>query len=118
MAPDKIVRDPVAAPFLMGMAVRTKDFAALKGVAVVVTFIITTTAGVSVFYAQTSAMINEGKAFRHEVTQELVKIKREVSSIQQSLAITNNNVGHIREDINNITSKVDEIISYKVKIRR
>ncbi|MCK5600598.1 hypothetical protein KAR91_01945 [Candidatus Pacearchaeota archaeon] len=118
MSPEKMIIDPVAAPFLMGMVVKIKDFAAIKGIAIAVTFIITTSSGMTVFYTQTSAMIHENKAFRQEVTHELISIKREIASVKQSVAITNNNVGHIRSDIDKLTAQVSEMISFKAKIRR
>lgn len=118
MSPEKFLNDPTAAPFLMGMVVKVKNFAELKGIAIVITFLITISFSVGVFYTQTNAMINEGRAFREDFTKELNNIKGEISLVKKELAITNNNVAHISSDMSEITARMNEIVSNVAKIRK
>lgn len=118
MSPEKLLNDPSFTPLLMGMVIKIKNWTELKGIAVAVTFIITTSFAVGVFYTQTNAMINEGRAFREDFTFELNNIKKEIALIQKEMAITNNNVSYIRKDIDRLTAQVGEIISNGAKIRR
>lgn len=110
MSPEKMIVDPIAAPFLMGMVVKIKDFVAMKALtaAVVMAF------SVGIFYSQTNAMIEKVDKF----TSRLEKIEEKMIFLQKTQIITINNVEHLSEDIKEVTAKVDEIISYKAKIRQ
>ncbi|MCK5605890.1 hypothetical protein KAR91_28595 [Candidatus Pacearchaeota archaeon] len=110
MSPEKIIIDPVAAPFVMGMVVKIKDFVVLKALtaAVIMAF------SVGIFYNQTNALIKE----QAKSTVEFEALKEEVIALRRDLAITNNNVAHIRDDMDKLTARVGEIISFRAKIRK
>lgn len=110
MSPEKMIIDPVAAPFLMGMVVKIKDWAAVKALtaAVVMAF------SVGIFYSQTNAMIDRVDKF----TTRLEKLETAMIFFQRSQDITSNNVAHIKNDIDKLTAQVGEMIAYKVKIRK
>ena len=110
MSPEKMIIDPVAAPFLVGLVVKIKDFVAVKALtaAVVMAF------SVGIFYSQTNAMIDKVDKF----TARLAIIEKAMRSLQRSQDITGNNVAHLRSDIDKLTAQVGETISFKTKIRR
>lgn len=110
MSPEKLIIDPMAAPFMMGMVIKIKDFVAVKALtaAVVMAF------PVGIFYSQTNTMIERVDKF----TARLEKVENAMIFLQRSQDITSNNVGHIRSDIDKLTAQVGEIISYSAKIRK
>ena len=110
MAPDKLIVDPIAAPFVMGMVVKIKDFVAMKALtaAIVMAF------SVGIFYSQTNAMIDKVDKF----TARLEIIEQAMVLLQRSQDITGNNVAHLRNDIDKLTSQVGEVMAFKAKIRR
>lgn len=112
MSPEKLINgiDPNAAPFIMGMVVKIKDFVAVKALtaAVVMAF------SIGIFYSQTNAMIDKVDKF----TTRLEKIEEKMILLQEAQIITSNNVEHLSVDIKEITAQVGEIISNSVKIRR
>ncbi len=112
MSPEKLIPsiDPQAAPFLFGMVVKIKDFVALKALTITVTFAF----GVGIFYAQTNAMM----AKQDEYIAKVDRLTDVVIMLQRSQAITNNNVGHIRSDIDKLTAQVSQMMAYKAKVRR
>lgn len=110
MSPEKMIIDPVAAPFVMGMVVKIKDFMVLRALtaAVIMAF------SVGIFYSQTNALIKE----QAKSTVAFEALRNDVIALRRDLAITNNNVAHIRNDIDKLTAKVGEIVSFRAKIRR
>ena len=114
MSPEKMIVDPIAAPFLMGMVVKVKDWAAVKGFVAVMSIAITTSFAVGVFYTQTNAMI----ARQDEYIAKVEKLTEAVIFLQRSQDITNNNVGHIRNDIDELTTQMGQMQSNIAKIRR
>lgn len=110
MSPEKIIIDPIAAPFVMGMVVKIKDFVAVKALtaAVVLAF------SVGIFYNQTNAMIDKVDKF----TARLEKIESAMIIFQRTQSITSNNIGHIRSDIDTLTAKMDTMQTNIAKIRR
>ena len=110
MSPEKMIVDPIAAPFMMGMVVKIKDFVAMKALtaAVVLAF------SVGIFYSQTNAMISKVDKF----IVRLEKVENRMTSMQLSQTISSNNIAHIVNDLNKLTAQVGEILSSKTKIRR
>ncbi len=110
MSPEKMIIDPVAAPFLMGLVVKIKDFVAVKALtaAVVMAF------SVGIFYSQTNTMLDKVDKF----IVRLEKVEEAMVFLQRSQDITSNNVAHIRNDIDKLTARVSEMISFKAKLRR
>ncbi len=112
MAPEKLIHgiDPNAAPFLFGMMVKIKDFVALKALTITVTIAFS----VGVFYTQTNAMIEKVDKF----IVRLEKVEQAMIVSQRSQDITSNNVSHIRNDINKLTTQMGRMQSTIAKIRR
>lgn len=110
MSPEKLINDPMVAPFMMGMVVKIKDFVAVKALtaAVVMAF------SVGIFYSQTNAMIDKVDKF----IVRLEKVEEAMIVLQHSQDITSINVAHIRSDMDKLTAQVGEIMSFKAKIRR
>ena len=110
MSPEKLIIDPVAAPFMMGMVVKIKDFVAVKALSIAVTIAFS----VGIFYSQTNAMIDRVDKF----TARLEKVEQAMIYLQRSQDIASNNVAHMRSDIDKLTAQVGEMMSFKAKIRR
>ena len=110
MSPEKMLNDPMVAPFMMGMVVKIKDFVAVKAISVAVTIAFS----VGVFYTQTNAMIDKVDKF----IVRLEKVEQAMIVLQRSQDITSNNVGHIVIDMNKITAKMSQMESLIAKIRR
>jgi peptidoglycan hydrolase CwlO-like protein len=114
MSPEKILNDPMAAPFLMGMVVKIKDWAAVKGFVAIMSIIITASFGVGIFYSQTNAMM----AKQDEYILKVEKLTEIVTLLQRSLDVTNNNVGHIVINMDKLTAQVGQMQSNIAKIRK
>ena len=110
MSPEKLIIDPMAAPVMMGMVVKIKDFVAVKAITVAITIAFS----VGIFYSQTNAMIDRVDKF----TARLEKVEQAMISLQRSQDIASNDVAHMRSDIDKLTAQFSEIIAYKAKIRR
>lgn len=110
MSPEKLIIDPIATPFLFGMVVKIKDFVALKALTVTVTIAFS----VGVFYTQTNAMIDRVDKF----ALRLEKLETATIAIRSNQAITGNNIGHIRKDIDTLTAQMGRMQSNIAKIRR
>ena len=110
MSPEKMIIDPIAAPLMMGMVVKIKDFVAVKAITVTVTIAFS----VGIFYSQTNAMIDKVDKF----IVRLEKVEQAMIFLQRSQDITSNNVAHIRNDIDKLTVQFGEMIAYKAKLRR
>lgn len=110
MAPEKLLSDPIAAPFMMGMVVKIKDFVAVKAITIAVTMAFS----VGVFYTQTNAMIDKVDKF----TIRLEKMENAMIVIRSNQAISANNIGHIRKDMDKLTAQMGRMQSNIAKIRR
>ena len=110
MSPEKIIIDPIVAPFMMGMVVKIKDFVAVKALSIAVTIAFS----VGIFYSQTNAMIDRVDKF----TVRLEKVELAMIYLQRSQDIASNNVAHMRSDIDKLTAQFGEVIAYKAKLRR
>ncbi len=110
MSPEKLLSDPIAAPFMMGMVVKIKDFVALKALTITVTIAFS----VGVFYTQTNAMIDRVDKF----TARLEKMEKAMISMRLSQTISGNNITHIVSDINKLTAQIGQMQSSIAKIRR
>lgn len=112
MSPEKLLGglDPNAAPFLFGMVVKIKDFVAVKALTITVTIAFS----IGIFYAQTSAMI----VTQGEYITKVEKLTDIVIMLQRSLDISNNNIGHIRADMDKLTAQMGQMQSNIAKIRR
>lgn len=110
MSPEKLLNDPIAAPFLMGMVVKIKDFVAVKAITVTVTIAFS----VGVFYTQTNAMIDKVDKF----TVRLDKLEKSMISMRLSQTISSNNIAHIVNDLNKLTAQMGQMQSNIAKLRR
>lgn len=110
MSPEKLLNDPIAAPFLMGMVVKIKDFVAVKAITVTVTIAFS----VGVFYTQTNAMIDKVDKF----TVRLDKLEKSMISMRLSQTISSNNIAHIVNDLNKLTAQMGQMQSNIAKIRK
>ncbi len=110
MSPEKMIVDPVVAPFMMGMVVKIKDFVAVKALTVAITMAF----AVGVFYTQTNAMMDK----QDEYTAKVDKLTEIVIMLQRSQDITANNVGHIRNDMDKLTAQLGQMQSNIAKLRR
>ena len=110
MAPDSFIKDPIIAPFMMGMVVKLKDHVALKALTVTVTIAFS----IGVFYTQTNAMMEK----QDEYIAKVEKLTEIVILLQRSQDITSNNVGHIRNDMDKLTAQIGQMQSTIAKIRR
>jgi predicted PurR-regulated permease PerM len=112
MSPEKLIGglDPHAAPFIMGMVVKIKDFVAVKALtaAVVLAF------SVGIFYNQTNTMIDKVDKFM----ARLEKLENAMIIFQRTQDITGNNIGHIRDDIDKFTAQMGQMQSNIAKLRR
>ena len=102
MSPEPMIVDPVAAPLLMGMVVKIKDFVAMKALTAAAVMVFS----IGIFYNQTNAMIDKVDEF----TTRLVAIEDKIIIMQRAHDITNNNVAHLSEDIKEVTAKEREEI--------
>ena len=111
MSPEKLINglDPSAAPFLFGMVVKIKDFVAVKALTATVVLAFS----VGIFYNQTNAMMQK----QDEYITKVEKLTDAVILLHRSQDITNNNVGHIRDDIDKLTAQMDRMQSNIAKIR-
>lgn len=110
MSPEKLIIDPNAAPLLFGMVVKIKDFVAMKALTIAATIAFS----VGVFYTQTNAMMDK----QDEYIAKVEKLTDAVILLQRSQDITNNNVGHIRNDMDKLTAQMEQMQSNIAKIRR
>jgi hypothetical protein len=116
MSPEKLIGglDPHAAPFFLGMVVKIKDWAALKGFVAIMSITITASFSVGIFYTQTNAMIVK----QSEYIDKVEKLTDIVIILQRSQDISNNNIGHIRRDMDKLTAQIGQMQSNIAKIRR
>ena len=110
MSPEKMIIDPIAAPLMMGMVVKIKDFVAVKAITVTVTIAFS----VGIFYSQTNAMIDKVDKF----IVRLEKVEQAMITLQRSQDIASNNVAHMRSDIDKLTAQMDTMQTNIAKIRR
>ena len=110
MSPEKIIIDPIAAPFMMGMVVKIKDFVAVKAITVTITIAFS----IGIFYSQTNAMIDKVDKF----IVRLEKVEQAMITLQRSQDIASNNVAHMRSDIDKLTAQMDTMQTNIAKIRR
>jgi septal ring factor EnvC (AmiA/AmiB activator) len=110
MSPEKIVMDPVVAPMLMGAVVKIKDFVVMRALTATVVMAFS----VGIFYSQTNAMLEKVDKF----TSRLEKLETAMVILQRSQDIANNNVAHMRSDIDKITAQLGEMVTYRAKLRR
>ena len=110
MSPEKIIVDPVAAPLIMGMVVKMRDFVAVKALTITATMAF----AVGIFYTQTNAMMVK----QDEYIAKVERLTEIVILLQRSQDITSNNVGHIRNDMDKLTAQMGRMQSNIAKIRR
>jgi hypothetical protein len=109
MAPEKLLNDPHA-PLFLGMVIKLKDQVAMKAFTVAVTVAF----AIGVFYTQTNAMMEK----QDEYIAKVEKLTEIVMTLQRSQDITNNNVAHIRGDMDKLTAQIGQMQSNIAKIRR
>jgi len=114
MAPEKLIIDPLAVPVLLGMAGRVKGLVITKGIAMLGTSAFTLAFSVGVFYEQMSDM--QGRFAVLEKHVEMMQ--HNMTEIQRSQAIMNNNMVHMTSDIEDLTAQASEIFAHKRKIRK
>jgi peptidoglycan hydrolase CwlO-like protein len=81
--------------FLFGMVAKGKDFAATKGITVMITTIITVSFSAGVMYTQFNAVLKEVKELRLEVN----KIKEDNTTIKSDVYILKGKVDNVQEQI-------------------
>ncbi len=115
MSPERqFLNDPSFAPFLIGMVVKIKDWAALKGFVAIMSITITASFSVGIFYTQTSAMIVK----QGEYIAKVEKLTDIVIMLQRTQDISNNNIVHIRSDMDKLTAQMGQMQSNIAKLRR
>jgi hypothetical protein len=110
MSPEKMIVDPIATPFLMGMMVKVKDHVAVKAFTVTATIAF----AIGIFYTQTNAMMVK----QDEYTAKVDKLTEIVMLLQRSQDLSNNNIGHIRTDMDKLTAQMGQMQTNIAKIRR
>ena len=114
MAPERIAFDPIATPFLMGMVVRVKDWAALKGFVAIMSIAITASFAVGIFYTQTNAMI----AKQGEYIAKVEKLAESITELRRVQGLTNKGISHIISDMDKLTAQFGQMQSDIAKIRK
>lgn len=110
MSPEKIIIDPVAAPFLMGMVARTKGFVVTKGMTVIIT--------ASMAIGAAAYKLDATEKRLAGIEQTMIAMQENMNFMKTALALTNKDIRYIIIDINKLTAQVGEMISNKAKIRK
>lgn len=116
MSPEKIIMDAGVAPMAMAVLIKAKDFVVTKGMVIVITASMAL-GGAAYKLDDTQKQLTAMSAQMKEIQGYMLTMQKDMYSLQQTVALTNNDINHIKEDMKSLTAQVGEMISDRVKIR-